>query len=289
MEGVLEEEAPRLALGFALGVNGLGGVLSIRLRMSSSLGILGMFESAKQKIHRADHHISDLERQFAAFVAEKPHRLVIETDAISGDTFLRLRFLKPIPPAFALIIGDAVHNMRCALDHIAWELVGRDGGTQDRYLKFPTGDSRINFESSCQGIKTPSQAVKDAFKITEAFPGGRGAALYDLKLFNDADKHTAIQSVLRASERPPYRVIDKKHSTIHTVGWGQILGGDENGANLARAGPGLSIEIDDDAECTPSIFITKPNFRFEGAIAMLKRFFGKVRDATAAIERRFPE
>jgi hypothetical protein len=56
-----------------LGVNGLGGDFRSRSITSSSqdsLEFLGMFDSANQKIERAEYHISDLERQLAAIVAE---------------------------------------------------------------------------------------------------------------------------------------------------------------------------------------------------------------------------
>ena len=109
-----------------------------------------MFGSARLKLERAEYHISDIERQFAAFVRGKPHRFRIQSDPNTGVLAIRVRFVKEPPATLALIIGDAIHNMRIALDHAIWELVGLDGGTQDRYLKFPTGDNRIDFEASCE-------------------------------------------------------------------------------------------------------------------------------------------
>jgi hypothetical protein len=92
--------------------------------------------------------------------------------------------------------------MRASLDHAIWELVGFDHGTQDRHLKFPTGDTRISFEASCNGIKTPSQWVKDAIKSTEAFIEGRGMDLYNLNALDNADKHTIVTPILRATGVP---------------------------------------------------------------------------------------
>jgi hypothetical protein len=99
-----------------------------------------MFESARLKLQRADYHISDLERQFAAFVAEKPHRF--QSNPNTGSLGIRVRFIKEIPTAFALVIGDAIHNLPASLDDAILELIGIDHGTQDRHLKFPTGDTR---------------------------------------------------------------------------------------------------------------------------------------------------
>jgi hypothetical protein len=75
-----------------------------------------MFESARLKLQRADYHISDLERQFAAFVAEKPHRFIVQSDPNTGSIGIRVRFVKEVPTALALVIGDAIHNLRASLD-----------------------------------------------------------------------------------------------------------------------------------------------------------------------------
>ncbi len=260
------------------------------LRRNLKLSAGSMFDSAKQKIERAENHIADLERQFAAFVAEKPHRFVVQSDPESGDLIVRVKFEKPLPSSFALIIGDAIHNLRCALDHAAWELVGIDHGTQNRYLKFPTGDSRISFEALCNGVVTPSQWVKDAFKITEAFPGGGGYDLYQLHQLDNADKHTVIAPVLRATSHPPFKIV-APNGTVMAIQQGNVLiGGGDEAANFARVQRGLSIELDNDAECPPSIFFRQPGNDgiASPTIATLRRFIRAVRSAMALIEGKVP-
>lgn len=177
-----------------------------------------MFESARLKLQRADYHISDLERQFAAFVAEKPHRFIVQSDPNTGHLRIRVRFVKNVPAAFALVIGDAIHNLRASLDHAIWELVGFDHGTQDRHLKFPTGDTRISFEASCNGIKTPSQWVKDAIKSTEAFIEGRGIDLYNLSALDNADKHTIVTPILKATGHPKFTAVWPNGTRIEMQG-----------------------------------------------------------------------
>jgi hypothetical protein len=171
---------------------------------------------------------------------------------------------------------------------MVWEMVDRDNGTLDRRLQFPIAATKIEFEASCEKINTPSQWVKDAIKITQAFPGGRSASLCDLNGLNNADKHRFVTSVLRASKRPPYSVIDERGVILHTVGWGEVLGFDEAGTELARVGHGLNIQIENDAECMPQIYLEKPNHRLEEASSMLNRLLGRTRDAVAAVERRTP-
>src|SRR5579872_3824589 len=149
-----------------------------------------LFKGAQLKIERADHHITDLVTQFTAFVDANPYTLAIGSNPETGQPAVLIKFRKDIPTTWALIIGDAIHCLRTALDHMTWALVGKDGGTQDRYLSFPTGDNRINFEATCKGIKTPSQSVKDAFAALEVFPEGKGNSLYALSQLDNAEKHS---------------------------------------------------------------------------------------------------
>lgn len=121
-----------------------------------------MLDGAKHKIDRANYHIADIEGQFAAFAAEKTHRFLTERNPETGAIILKVESVKELPSEFALIIGDAIHNLRTALDHATWEIVGIDHeivgidrDTQDRRLKFPTGRNRRYFEAACKGIVTP--------------------------------------------------------------------------------------------------------------------------------------
>jgi hypothetical protein len=247
-----------------------------------------MFDSAKLKLQRADYHISELERQFAAFVAEKPHRFIVQSDLNTGHLGIRIRFVKEVPPAFALIIGDAIHNLRSSLDHAIWELVGIDHGTQDRHLKFPTGDTRISFEASCNGIKTPGQWAKDAIKSTEAFIEGRGMDLYNLNILDNADKHIIVAPILRATGVPKFTAVwpDGRRIEMQRE---VFMGGAGEFIPIMGIAPGGSIELDDDVECPPSIFFRHPDVAIASpAIPTLKRFAQRVCEAINILERAIP-
>jgi hypothetical protein len=49
-----------------------------------------MFESAKLKIGRADHHIRDLERQLSIFVTENLDGILTYTDVKAGDIMVTI-------------------------------------------------------------------------------------------------------------------------------------------------------------------------------------------------------
>jgi hypothetical protein len=237
-----------------------------------------MFESANLKVKRANHHIDDLERQFAAFIEHNPHTLSIQTNPDNGRLAIRIRFRKEPDTDLALIIGDAVHNLRSALDHMTWELIGIDKGTQDHYLKLPTGDNRISFEASCNGIKTPSQTVRDMLKALEIFPSGKGDILYALHLLDNSEKHTVLIPVIRASKLSKMTILRPDGIAAITMTDCTFIGGSGPFANIANIPHGHSVELDQNSKATPDIFFRK----VEGAPSeRVIPAFRKFRHATA--------
>jgi hypothetical protein len=154
-----------------------------------------MFESAKLKIERSDHHISNLERQLSAFTRDGLDASVHHRD--DGKLDIVLTVIPP-PPSLALIIGDAVHNLWSAMDHLTWEVVGLDGGRQHAQLYFPKGRDGPSYKGLCNGIETPSAEVKRLLETLEAFPGGAGHFLYVTHRLDNADKHSILTPVVSA-------------------------------------------------------------------------------------------
>lgn len=246
-----------------------------------------MFESAKLKVERANHHIADIERQFAVFVKENPHRLSLRTNPQNGALDFRIRTGKDIPDSLALAVGDAVHNIRTALDHMTWEIVGEDGGTQDRYLKLPTGDNRTNFEAACQGLKTPRQEIKDMFKALEVFPGGVGSEMYSINLLDNADKHTVLRPVLRATTISHFKILNPDGTVMADVRDTTLIGGNGEYMGLASVAGGASIELGNDAQATPDIFFEKVEGPFaHRVIPTLRHYSQAALETLSAVEQR---
>ena len=209
-----------------------------------------MLESARLKVERAEHHIRDVKRQFAAFVKKHPHRLRILPNPQTGKIDIKIDAGKEPPDSIALTVGDAIHNLRVALDHMTWEVIGRDGGTQNRYLKLPTGDSRVSFEATIKGIKTPSESLLGMFRSLEVFPGGKGSSLYDLHLMDNADKHTVLNPVVQFTK---VRLVIRNPdgSAFATFDNAAVRGSPNFIGGIA---PGQWVEVDDHTKTTPDIF-----------------------------------
>ena len=81
-----------------------------------------MFDLAQTfaKIERAKEHIRDSDRERAAFLGGDPYTLTPEFNRETSSTLYFLDECREIPFNIPLIAGDAIHNLRTALDYLAW-------------------------------------------------------------------------------------------------------------------------------------------------------------------------
>jgi hypothetical protein len=122
------------------------------------------------KIERAKKHIRDLDTAIQAFVLNKPYRLEVKPHPIAEiqHTTLYVAEIKPVPQEISLIVGDAIHNLRSALDHLAWQLVEAGGGTPDRNTYFPICDSAQQY-ASAMGNREIQKIAPEARNIIPHF------------------------------------------------------------------------------------------------------------------------
>lgn len=76
----------------------------------------------ERRLDRALYHLENLKAERAAWREEHPHRFWTEFDAESGKKVVWAQVLKPPPASLSLIAGDCIHNLRAALDNLAFEL-----------------------------------------------------------------------------------------------------------------------------------------------------------------------
>lgn len=96
-------------------------------------------DAVKSKIERAKKHIRDLDLVIRAFVDSQPYSIGAKSHPVKEihHTTLYVASVQNIPASISLIVGDAIHNLRSALDHLMWQLVEAAGGTPDENIAFP--------------------------------------------------------------------------------------------------------------------------------------------------------
>lgn len=239
-----------------------------------------MFEGASLKVERANKHIADLKVAFGDFADRKPYDILqaceVERHRPTVDAYLR----EEIPFSLALIIGDAIHNLRSALDHATWELIGRDCGTQDKWLHFPTGETETDYLSRCNGIKTPRQDTKTFFIQFQAYRGGDGERIFGLNAFDNTDKHVIVTPVLGLAKLRHLKAThpNPRLPDIHVADVGVMFRPDKR-APIARMPPDYSIEFNEDTDFALDILFGDVDiFKFAPAIQTLESLSDAVSD-----------
>jgi hypothetical protein len=159
------------------------------------------FDGARSKIKRAYKHIRDFDREFQAFIQGNPYSFTMEGHHAYMAWLLTLD--QPIPDELMLIVGDALHNIRAALDHCAWELISEidrfapENRQERAFVSFPRGRAdRQQYESAIDGMKTLPDDTLRLLKELAVYPGGAGDIFLKLDDLDVTDKHKVIVPVV---------------------------------------------------------------------------------------------
>lgn len=146
---------------------------------------LPSFQGPKLKIERAYKHIAELQSEVTQFIAKNPYRVVVEQDRKTLDDLFVIRFQDQIPTGFPAIIGDAIHDLRAALDLLACDLV-RDNGGDVEDVHFPFCRNKHDFENTIKErhIDRASPDIVGIFRSLEPYHRGNDAlwAIHELDI-----------------------------------------------------------------------------------------------------------
>ncbi len=154
-------------------------------------------QSARSKIDRAKKHIADLDGALSSFNDSKPYRVETKRDPQTGQQIHYMASVADVPLAVSLIAGDAIHNLRSALDYLACQLVAiGTGKLPGSHVYFPIGNDAADYESRCSGqVKGARQDAIKAIDAIEPYKGGKGHQLWILHKLDIADKHRLLLTV----------------------------------------------------------------------------------------------
>jgi hypothetical protein len=179
-------------------------------------------ESARLKLERSQEFLDQLAAEQAEsrttlqeqFANTPPLEARTELHPDGWWNVVRCTDALPIPPPrWALVVGDAMHNARSALDHLACRLVELAGHKPGNRTAFPirknkptTQRETDSFEAAIKGMKT---AHKDSIRKLQPYanPGTDEARhLLALAAMDNADKHELLlprNSALDPNPPPP--------------------------------------------------------------------------------------
>jgi len=121
--------------------------------------------------------------------------------------------VQAIPVVCAAIVGDALCNLRSALDHLAWQLVLRSGGTPTNQVQFPLASSAEKFKGQSRRVAGMTAEMIDNIESLQPYDNREGPifqALRHLRDLSNKDKHQVLNLVLMGLGQIDYdiRLVD---------------------------------------------------------------------------------
>jgi hypothetical protein len=184
------------------------------------------YETARNKVTWADHHIADIESRIDSL-----KKCLVVTSHVNPNTgceFIKCNFTEPqgtFVDELALRLGDAVHNLHCALDHSWFQTVTRLIPSGDwRRTKFPVYPSVDSLETALRKIKI-DVSTPNFFKFIlgdiQPYSGGN-VAIRPIHKLDTRDKHSLVIPVVHYMSIGHIYLKDKQGKIVEANTWGTI-------------------------------------------------------------------
>lgn len=165
--------------------------------MTSQPSLQGCFA----KLDRAQEHLDALGEATLDFLRTHPFDLRGEIDKEEGRYSVRIRVKQTPPERLGLIVGDAVQNLRAALDHLVSSLAMLGGAEVTWMNQFPI-------------LREPPSSKRDRDKWNQMLtdvPHGARIAIEQMQPYNrpgsvEIDKHS-LWIIKRLSNEDKHRVV----------------------------------------------------------------------------------
>lgn len=217
----------------------------------------------KVKLDRARHHLAEVEDVAERVLEAYQAAVVLEPRADGGEVAVCLGDVPGLPEGFSAVVGDFFHNVRSALDHLAWQLVLRHGLEPTIKTAFP-----ILLEAPANGLRVVPGVGHDALAAIEELQPynwhpdepekNHLSPLAVLALLNNIDKHrVSLVGVAVLSDgswsSAPEQTINFTRANRRALGSGDEVGTfsiDPPGSPLHDVRLGFALRLIDDSEAS---------------------------------------
>jgi hypothetical protein len=155
----------------------------------------------REKIKRAEKHIDEFKVEVKRFLDHdpKPYALCVDVETEPSEPTVHVLKADPVPPGLLAIAGDAIHNLRSALDHLVFALASANNFPVGKMTEYPifegpitTAKVEARFEEKVEGMR---KEVIEALRRVHPYPGGNDT-LWRLHSFDVIDKHKMLVAAL---------------------------------------------------------------------------------------------
>jgi hypothetical protein len=161
-------------------------------------------EGCRAKIERAKEHFHVLYREYAEFFADGPFDFANYNNPAAGETVYLAKISRQPPMRWGILAGEIVHQLRSALDLLAWQLVCDGGGdprTGPGGTGFPICKTPDGYEQSSRvKLKGASENAVRAIENIQPYnkPEDIGRLLLLLHELDIRDKHQVLNVAVGA-------------------------------------------------------------------------------------------
>ncbi|MGA2251268.1 hypothetical protein [Terracidiphilus sp.] len=153
------------------------------------------FHGARLKIKRANKHINDLATEIRKIGNSDPYNITVEDDLHTGNSFLHFSMKQAVDDDLLTIVGDALHNLRSALDHAISDIEFDTTGKREDKTSFLMRATREGLIGAVNGgfkEKAPEEVRDFIVDEIQPYAGGNGDALWNLHRLDIEDKHVIL-------------------------------------------------------------------------------------------------
>ena len=109
------------------------------------------FNKLMLRCERASKQVKEYEALWVSLREAYPSEIAPKLNPKTGHTDFYVTQLTPIDPELSAIAGEVFHNLRAALDNLAWNLVLSNGGSPGRHTGFPVFDTFAEYSDPRYG------------------------------------------------------------------------------------------------------------------------------------------
>lgn len=154
-----------------------------------------------RKVWRAKQHIASLKHEIENFFDTDPYQISVGRDGERRPVYY-IHSALPTPDHLPLLAGDAIQNLRAALDHLAYEIVCSETQTPTsqqpasvKAIYFPIAEDKAKYDKiKFARLPAVSKEIVDVFDSLKPYSGGNDD-LWRLHQLSVIEKHRLLLTV----------------------------------------------------------------------------------------------